>query len=154
METAVSETWSVIDLHAWKSPLLVGGSNLAEYFHREHLLDCLDCIVESVEAGCLHLYSLLGYIEGIRLVRHFSVQDECDFSIVLRYGALGSGNKRKLLSECLDQRLGPFVRSSVIFYVSSCNAEFAGFHLYLVRVRHDIDCLYIFRCACGRSKKY
>ena len=50
METAVSETWSVVDLHAWKSPLLVSGCNLAEYFDRKHLLDGLDCIVESVKA--------------------------------------------------------------------------------------------------------
>ena len=154
MQTAVSETWSIVDLHAWQSPLPVSGCNLAEYFDRKHLLDGLDGIVESVEAGCLNFHSLLGYIEGVCLVRHFSVQDECDFSIVLRYGAFGSGNKRKLLSECLDQRLCPFVRSSVIFYVSSCNAEFAGFDLYLVRVGYDVDCLQILWGTCGRSKKY
>ena len=154
MQATVSETWGVIDLHAWQSPLPVSGCNLAEYFDRKHLLDGLDGIVESVEAGCLNFHSILGYIEGVCLVRHFSVQDECDFCIGLRYGALGSGNKRKLLSKCLDQRLCPFVRSSVIFYVSSCNAECAGLDLYFVRVRHYIDCLYVFRCASGRCKKY
>ena len=154
MQTAVSETWSIIDLHAWQSPLLVSGCSLSEHFHRKHLLDGLDSIVESVEAGCLNFHSLLCYIESVCLVRHFSVQDECNFSVSLGYGALDSGNERKLLGESIDQGLGSFVRSSVIFYVSSCNAESAGLYLYLVRVRHDIDCLYILRGTCRCSKKY
>ena len=50
MESAVCETRLVFDRHAWKCPILIRSRLGAEYLDRQHLLECLDCIVEAVEA--------------------------------------------------------------------------------------------------------
>ena len=125
MQATVAEAWGVLDLYARKSPFLVSCSNLAEYLDRKHLLDGLDCIVESVKAGCLHFHSIFGDFEGICLMRHVGGKSEGESNSRLSfiYCALGACDKRKLLRESVEQRLCLVVGSGVISYVSAGNAE-------------------------------
>ena len=127
MQTTVAEAWGVLDLYARKSPFLVCCSNLSEYLDRKHLLDGLDCIVESVKAGCLHFHSILCDVEGICFMRHVGSKSEGESSTRLSfiYCALGACDNRKLLRESVDHSLCPFVGSGVISYVSAGNAELA-----------------------------
>ena len=54
MHSSVAESWSILDLAAEESPLLAWSLCLSVDLHRKHLFDCLDGIVESVQAGSLY----------------------------------------------------------------------------------------------------
>ena len=70
MHASVSETWFVLDVHALKTPFLVGGLCLAEDLGRKHLLDGLDRIIESSERRCLDGGAVLADTQCVGLFRH------------------------------------------------------------------------------------
>ena len=107
MQTAILESRCIIDLYAREVPVLVCSGNLSVNLCREHLLQCLDCIVETADSGSLYSDTLLGDSDCVCLVRNFCVKHERETvsGLAFIYGAFDACHKSELLCERVEQSL-------------------------------------------------
>ena len=153
METSVCESWCVIDYYARESPCKVSSLSSAVYLCRKHLLYGLDGIVESVKAGCLHFNAFACHLERISLSRHCLIENEAE-SVAAVDSALSACHERKLLCELLDDSHRPFVEALADCKSGAFYIKVSVLDLNLVRIRYDIDCLYIFWRTSGCCNEY
>ena len=76
MHSPVPESRCIFNPCAWEFPVSVGSCSLPEYLYRKHLLQSLNGIVESAEAGCLYLYFIGSDVQPVSLGCRFPVKNE------------------------------------------------------------------------------